>query len=338
MLELEKAWSWREERGLIEELGSLRVFNGSGEGEGAGALSHIAIDRFVERDSSKAHFWVTEWEGAKGETPSALADSIARFLAQKGASSVVALLRPGKGVPAEPRVILGQPPEGKFIAREGKTFFLIRLLGAKHPGLFLDHYPLREWLRARARGLTVLNTFSYTGSLSVASGLGGAAHVTTLDLSSPTIAWAEENWKAHGLPSESARFISGDYFEWLPRLRREGKRFDLVLLDPPSFSRGKAPGSTFSTSKDLRKLHSLAFGVLKPDSFLVTSINSANVSWADYGNDVMTAARDAGVELQILSRIDLPDTFPTSMGREAQRYLKGWILRISSGSGASNTR
>jgi 23S rRNA (cytosine1962-C5)-methyltransferase len=259
--ELEAAWKWRLNRGLIEVQGSLRVFHGSGDG--THELKNISIDRF-EEPSGSAHYWVTEWEASGKAAP---LEGIQEFLRERGATSAVALLRPEKGVPSEPRVILGAPPDQKFTAREGRTLFKIRLIGAKHPGLFLDHYPLRRWLGASARDLRVLNTFSYTGSLSIAAGLGGASHVTTLDLSQPTILWAEENWALNGLAPEKARFIYGDYFEWLPRLKRENKKFDLAILDPPSFSRSK--NGTFSTSKDLRKLHALIFGVLEPESCVV---------------------------------------------------------------------
>jgi 23S rRNA G2069 N7-methylase RlmK/C1962 C5-methylase RlmI len=339
--ELQSAWDRRQERGLLAELGSLRVFHGPGEG--SGPLANVSIDRFFVSDTV-AHYWVTEWESERGARQPFPLAVIRDFLASRGAVSAIALLRPEKGIPAEPRSILGTPPEGRFLALEAGIAFRIQLLGARHPGLFLDHFPLRRWLRARSKGLEVLNTFSYTGSLSVAAGLGGAKQVTTLDLSGATTAWAEENWLANGLALERARFIAGDYFEWLPRLKREGRRFDLVITDPPSFSRSKRGMFSTSNSKDLRKLHAAAFSVLNPGGVLVTSINSANVSWERYADEVLAAATEAGLasaDLEVLSRIDLPETFPTRLrnflARDEERYLKGWILRISSGSGASKT-
>ncbi|MCM2323416.1 MAG: class I SAM-dependent methyltransferase, partial [Oligoflexia bacterium] len=195
----------------------------------------------------------------------------------------------------------------------------------RHPGLFLDHAPLRQWLRRRARDWRVLNTFAYTGSLSVAAGAGGARQVTTLDLARPAIQWAEENWRLNGFSDERARFIAGDVFEWLPRLKREGQTFDCVILDPPSFSHGKK--GNFSTSKDLPRLHALALELLAPGGTLVTSINSAQVSWARFERDVAEAARERRRELEVLAQIDLPETFPTRLGAAQDRYLKGWILR-----------
>src|SRR6202041_44691 len=142
----------------------------------------------------------------------------------------------------------------------------------KHPGLFLDHAPLRAWLKENSKGLNVLNTFAYTGSLSVAAGVGGAKKVTTLDLSRPTLEWARENWELNRLAEKNSDFIFGDYFEWIPRLAKKNQLFDCVILDPPSFSRGKKGG--FSTTKDLRTLHELALDCVAPEGVLVTSINS----------------------------------------------------------------
>src|SRR5690606_24981460 len=152
--------------------------------------------------------------------------------------------------------LFGEVPAGHFSVSEGGRSFLVQLQGVRHPGLFLDLAPLRDWLQARSQGWRVLNAFAYTGSLSVAAGRGGASHVTTIDLSRPTIRWAEENWRENVLPESSARFIAGDVFEWLPRLRREKAEYDCLILDPPSFSRGKK--GSFSTAKDLRRLHELA--------------------------------------------------------------------------------
>lgn len=314
--ELLRAWSWREDRGLFRELGALRVFHGPGEG--SGELRDLAVDLFG------THAWITQWGAV-----SAPAAQIAEFLRAKGVVSAVYLSRPEKGLSEEPKVVLGQPPAGRFAVAEGPARYLIQLTGARHPGLFLDHLPVRQWLNSRSSGWRLLNTFAYTGSLSVAAALGGAAHVTTLDLSTATIQWARENWMANGLASDAARWIAGDALEWLGRLRREGERFDCVILDPPSFSRGKK--GSFSTSRDLPRLHEWALELVEDQGVLITSINSANVTWSRYEADVLAAARSRGLKLEVLRRIDQPETFPSPLGAERERYLKGWILRVTRG-------
>lgn len=318
MRDLERAWDWREKRSVLDRLEAVRVFHGPGEG--TGALSKIAVDRFGP------HYWITQW--GKESAAKATLNRIAEFLASKEARSVVTLVRPERELPEEAQALFGEVPEEQFLVTEEGMRAWIRFKGVRHPGLFLDHLPLRRWLRERARGWRVLNTFAYTGSLSVAAGLGGASHVTTLDLSKATVAWAEENWKLNGLEADRARFIGGDVFEWLPRLKREGVRMDCVILDPPSYSRGKK--GDFSTARDLKKLHAMAFDLLEDDGVLATSINSANVSWSKFEAEVLAAAREKGRKLEILGRVDLPDTFPTRLGEDEERYLKGWVLRVRS--------
>ena len=315
MCELQDAWSRREKRGLLAESEALRIFHGPGEG--VGDTRDIAIDRFGD------HYWVTQWESP--EMKSDLTKRVTEFLGGIGARSAVMLRRPAKGVPAEASAILGAPPAEAFAVAEGRGRFLIRLIGVTHPGLFLDHAPLRTWLAKHSREWKVLNTFAYTGSLSVAAGLGGASHVTTLDLSKTTLDWARENWKCNGLSEGSGRFISGDVFEWLPRLKRSNEKFDCVILDPPSFSRGKK--GSFSTAKDLEKLHELAMRVLGPQGVLITSINSSNVTWKRFETDVASAAKSAGREFEVLHRIELPESFPVRPEAPEEGYLKGWVLK-----------
>ena len=172
------------------------------------------------------------------------------------------------------------------------------------------------------KGKTVLNTFSYTGSLSLAARFGGASHVTTLDLSRPTIEWAKTNWKLNHLPEESSDFIFGDVFEWLPKFKKRERSFDVVILDPPSFSRGTK--GNFSTSKDLKKLHSLAVDLLNPKGLLITSINSRNVSKEQYLDEVEAAAKSLGRKVKVLKELGAPSSsFPK------WDSLKGWVFEVS---------
>ena len=326
MSDFESAWQWRQRIGLMNHSDALRVFHGPGEG--VGDSRYFAIDKFSD------HYWVTQWESSFSSgsgtalSPAqltAIRNRIVEFLRIKNATSVVAMIRPEKGVPSEPSVWYGTPPEGRFVIQEDEMRFWIQLQKSRHPGLFLDHFPLRKWLRQFSRGKRVLNTFAYTGSLSVAAGLGGADSVTTLDLSKPSVDWAIENFKLNDLSDSKHRTISGDVFEWLPRLKREKQAFDCIILDPPSFSHGKK--QNFSTAKDLEKLHSLAMELLARGGVLITSINSANVSWKKYESDLLAAAKKQKLEFKILKQIDLPESFPTRLGGSQDRYLKGWILQ-----------
>jgi 23S rRNA G2069 N7-methylase RlmK/C1962 C5-methylase RlmI len=322
--QLENAWSLREKTKSFEGTEAVRIFYGPTEGQEF--LSEIAIDQYG------SHAWVTEWESSRsrseGAGHKAAIQEVIEFLKKKKYLSAVALFRPEKDIPATPQILFGTPPLERFSVSEGAAKFWIQLQEVKHPGLFLDHAPLRKWLLSNTKGLRVLNTFAYTGSLSIAAGLGGAAHVTTLDLSKPTIEWARANWTLNDLAAEASDFIYGDYFEWLPKLHRKDRKFDCVILDPPSFSRGSSKKKgNFSTSKDLVALHENALDVLAPHGFLITSLNSANVSKKKYASEIQSACKAKGMKLEVLREISLPASFPIPTGEEP--YLKGWILKRS---------
>lgn len=174
-----------------------------------------------------------------------------------------------------------------------------------------------------SNGLTVLNTFAYTGSLSVAAGMGGAAMVTTLDLSPHYIEWAKQNWSENNLPLEKSDFIYGDVFEWLPRFHKRDRRFDMIIVDPPSSSRGKH--GHFSTKQNLVELHDRVFPLLSPNGIVVTSINSAQISWRRFEADILKAADNQHVRVKIIKKLGLPESFPAPTPEES--YLKGFIIK-----------
>jgi 23S rRNA G2069 N7-methylase RlmK/C1962 C5-methylase RlmI len=337
---LAAAFACREQSGLLQNTDALHMFHGPGESQLQNAalqavLKNLSIDRFGQ------HAWVTLWEEQANSAihelfKKNLCAPLCDFLQQHFTSAVL-LYRPLKGVPENPSVLFGAPPSERFSVHEGNTCeglakYWIQLQDAKHPGLFLDHAPLRAWLMQNSKGLRVLNTFAYTGSLSVAAAISGASHVTTLDLSKATMRWAEANGELNGLNGDRARWIAGDVFEWLPRLKKETAQgkiplFDMVIMDPPSFSRSDK--GAFSTAKDLPKLHELALDILAPGGLLITSINSAQISWPQFEKDILQAAKQKNCTLQVLKRLEQPETFPNWLHEQAdERYLKGFILRV----------
>jgi 23S rRNA (cytosine1962-C5)-methyltransferase len=303
--------------------GAVRIFHGPGEGS-PGDFARIAIELFR---SEQTYAWVFVWEEPGSfALSSETRETLIAFLRSLDVAGAVLLERPERGTPADASLLFGEVPEKSDAEEEGLRF-RIRYLGTKHPGLFLDHAPLRAWLRgggekdATLAGRRVLNTFAYTGSLSVAARAGGASAVTTLDLSRPTVNWARENWEMNfGEGDASGDFIFGDVFEWLPKLAKRGDRFDVVILDPPSFSRSEK--KVFSTAKDLPALHASALRLLNPQGLLITSINSAQISAAKFRAEVEAGASEENRRLREVRALGAPpESFP---GAE---YLKGWIFR-----------
>ena len=309
-LELKTAYEWRQKLGLLQNTETLRIFYDP---------ATIAIDLFQE------HAWITQWGNLRAHI---LPDTIA-FLKElspwgKKIQSIVLMDRSQVASEKEVHTLWGTPPTSRFSVTENKVPYLIQLDHGKHPGLFLDHAPLREYLTTTQAKKRVLNLFSYTGSLSVAAGVAGAEHVTTLDLSKSTIEWAEANWANAKLDSAHARFIYGDVFEWLPKFIKKNEQYDTILCDPPSFSRSK--NGVFSTNKDSQRLHELILPLLKVNGVLVTSINSENYPEQAFLRDIHDASEKTGASLQVLKRIDLPESFATSTRDLGERYLKGFYL------------
>jgi 23S rRNA (cytosine1962-C5)-methyltransferase len=319
---LSKAFARRES--ALAASGAVRIFHGPGESPAGSELSRVAIELFRDEASGESHAWVFVWEekGRLKLSPGTSA-GISEFLRGASVASAVVLERPERGTPEDPAPLFGVAPASSDVL-EKTSRYRIRYLGTKHPGLFLDHLPLRDWLRAGGRdleGKRVLNTFAYTGSLSVAARQGGAAAVTTLDLSKPTIAWARENWELNfGAGDSTGDFIYGDVFEWMPKLEKRGERYDVVILDPPSFSRSEK--RVFSTAKDLPDLHGQALRLLAPNGLLITSINSAKISEDEFREEIEKGARSVGRRLSEVKKLGAPaDSFPGA------GYLKGWVLR-----------
>jgi 23S rRNA (cytosine1962-C5)-methyltransferase len=304
------------ERRPLGDRGALRIFHGPGEGEGEGGPERlICCDKYGE------HAWVSvEGESLPEKT---LAD-LRRSLAAAGFQSAAVVYRHRRGGHTEPaEALLGELPE-PFTVENCGLRFEIRFRDQRHPGLFLDMDFARRWLKQNSGKKRVLNLFSYTGSLSVAAGAGGAAGVTSVDLSKPFTRWAETNWRLNRLPEEAGEFLFGDSFDWLKRWKRQKRVFDLIVCDPPSFSSGRR---AFSTAKNLGELHDLIFQVMAPEGELVTSINSSGISQKRFLSEILEAAKRQRRTAVQVEEFSLPPEFPTR--RDEDKYLKGAILRAN---------
>ena len=313
---LKESFFLRETLNLHSETEALRIFYGPGETRDP-ELSQIAIDLFLD------HAWITQWKEVKPGTLAKVSEVLKGHFGEK-LRAIVLMDRSKVASEADVIPLDGPVRTGRFSVKEFGVPYLAQMENTKHPGLFLDHAPLRKWLLHTQKNKRVLNLFSYTGSLSVAAAMGGAKQVTTLDLSKATIDWAKENWANAKLPSEMGDFIYGDVFEWLPKMRKRNAEFDTILCDPPSFSRSK--NGTFSTNKDGAKLHAEILPLLAKGGILVTSINSENVSERNFLKDIETASEITGTKLKLIGRVDLPESFPTRLDL-GERYLKGFYLQ-----------
>ncbi len=233
---------------------------------------------------------------------------------------------PDEQLPAlAPSKPLRGPDLGEFVAHEEGLAYVIRPGEGLSTGLFPDMREGRARVRAWAAGRRVLNTFAYTCGFGVAATSGGAARVLNLDLSKTVLAWGQANYRANDFEPDPHDFVFGDVFDWLARLAKRGDRFDLVILDPPGFSRTKS--RAFSAARDYGELAGLAARVTAPDGLLLACCNVAELPWKSFRERVLAGLAAAGRPPAVEGVYHEPALdFPTPMGGEP--YLKMVLLRV----------
>jgi 23S rRNA (cytosine1962-C5)-methyltransferase len=239
-----------------------------------------------------------------------------------------------EGVPLErgkvgETVVHGERPPQEMAVLERWTPFRVRLLGARHTGLFTDMREERQRLQSLAAGLRVLNTFSYTGGFSVAAALGGAHEVVSVDVVAKVHDWARENFRLSGLDPGAHRFVRMDTMEYLDLAARKGWTFGAIVLDPPTFARAKA--ASWSLGRHYPALIRRALEVLEPGGYLWVSANSASAREAEVDRWIQVASSAARRPLALIARGGQPLDYPAPPGFPRYRYLKIRVLRAGGG-------
>jgi 23S rRNA (guanine2445-N2)-methyltransferase / 23S rRNA (guanine2069-N7)-methyltransferase len=141
-------------------------------------------------------------------------------------------------------------------------------------GIFLDHRLTRARLRAAARGTRFLNLFAYTGTATVYAAAGGASATTSVDMSRPYLEWAQRNMALNGFAGAAHQFVQEDCRAWLASAAHAAQRFDLIFLDPPTFSNSKRMDGVLDIERDHAELISACMRLLGPEGLLVFSTNA----------------------------------------------------------------
>ncbi|ELY5815074.1 bifunctional 23S rRNA (guanine(2069)-N(7))-methyltransferase RlmK/23S rRNA (guanine(2445)-N(2))-methyltransferase RlmL [Cronobacter turicensis] len=161
--------------------------------------------------------------------------------------------------------------KGEFMeVHEFNARLLVNLTDYLDTGLFLDHRIARRMLGQMSKGKDFLNLFSYTGSASVHAGLGGARSTTTVDMSRTYLEWAERNLRLNGLSGRAHRLIQADCLSWLAE---SDEQFDLIFIDPPTFSNSKRMEETFDVQRDHLRLMKDLKRLLRRDGTIMFSNN-----------------------------------------------------------------
>ena len=154
---------------------------------------------------------------------------------------------------------------------EGTGKLLVNFTDYLDTGLFLDHRPIRFMIGKQARGKRFLNLFSYTGAATVHAGLGGAETSTSVDMSKTYLDWARRNLELNGLADGRHELVQADCIDWVRRQR--GARYDLIFLDPPTFSNSKRMRDHFDVQRDHADLLQAVSSLLSEDGVLIFSNN-----------------------------------------------------------------
>lgn len=213
-----------------------------------------------------------------------------------------------------PRIITGTVAE-RFPVRENGLTFLAGFGEGLSTGLFMDQRENRaRLLRMNLTGKTVLNSFAYTCAFSVAAAKVGAT-TTSVDLSRNYLEWGKENFRANQLDPGGHEFVAGDAFEWFERFAKRGRQWDVVLVDPPTFSTTKQ-GRVFQAERDYPELATLAAKLVKPGGMLFCSTNQRTLTPERFE----AVVRGAGRPVTALEFVTAP--FDFRLAERERPYLK----------------
>ena len=192
-------------------------------------------------------------------------------------------------------------------------------------GFFLDQKYNRLAIQRLCRDADVLDCFTHTGSFALNAAYAGAASVLGVDASQTAVDMAGKNAELNGF-SDRVRFMKADVMELLPEMNREGKKFDVVILDPPAFAKAKA--NVRNASKGYRELNREGMKLVRDGGFLATCTCSHFMTRELFEKALRLAAADAHVRLRLVeARAQAPD-HPILMTQEESSYLKFYVFQI----------
>jgi len=223
-------------------------------------------------------------------------------------------------------LLYGEEPPEKIEIREHAQKFHVDVRQGHKTGFYLDQRDNRDYLYKHAAGKTVLNCFSYTGGFGVAAALGGAAMVTNVDTSAPMLALGSENMQLNGIDEKCYENIEADVFCLLRKFRAEGRKFDIIVLDPPKFADAK--NHMDKACRGYKDIAILGFQLLNPGGQLYTFSCSGLMVPELFLKITADAALDAGTDAHIIKRFSQAPDHAVSLHFPESHYLKGLLLNI----------
>ncbi len=282
-------------------------------------LSGMVVDRFAD------YLTVQFTSLALGERRQLVADVLTELLAPKGI-----YLRTEKGIgqleglELHDGMLSGEAPPPELLIEENGLRFAVNVTEGQKTGYYLDQRDNRLAVGKLAAGRRVLDAFCYSGGFGVYAARGGASMVECVDASEPALKLAERNAALNGLGNLTV--TQADVFNYLGKLVSEGRKYDLVVLDPPKFARNRA--AVPKALQGYRKLHQHAMKLLDRDGVLVSCCCTGLITSEVLEGLIAQVAIDSKRELQILERRGPAPDHPTSVTCPEATYLKCLISRV----------
>jgi 23S rRNA (cytosine1962-C5)-methyltransferase len=235
-------------------------------------------------------------------------------------------LRELEGLPLYREVLKGSPEETQQVITDGGISYRVDILEGQKTGFFLDQRENRRIVRRFAEGADVLDVYTNDGGFALNAMHAGAKSTTMVDISQEALQRAEQNARMNGLGNFS--IIAADAFDALAGLRQEQRSFDLVVLDPPSFTKSRK--SVPTALKAYTKLNRMGLQLVRDEGFLATASCSHHVSEEDFLAAVHLGALHAGKHLRLISRNAQPPDHPVLLSMPETGYLKFACFYVTS--------
>jgi 23S rRNA (cytosine1962-C5)-methyltransferase len=307
---VDEAWELRR-RLLPPKTDAFRLLFGEGDG-----LPGVVVDVYA------GFAVIVSYSSALSQVVGWVADALA---ARPEIRGVCERVTRRKDRASELRPLSGErPPEVALIEEHGLRYEVDFEAGQK-TGLFLDHRDNRHFLRGLAAGKSVLNLFAYTGAFSVSCAAGGATRVTSVDIAAPAIEAASRNVAHNALPPAVHEGVAADVFEFLESAKAKGRRWDLVIADPPSFASSRS--ELFGALRAYKKLHAAALSVLTPGGLYAGASCTAQVSPDAFRQTLAEGAARVSQRLTVVHEVAHAPDHPYAAGHLEGRYLKFLLCR-----------
>jgi len=312
---LERAIESRRELGLVGTDTACRLVFAESDG-----LPGLVVDRYAD-------FVVCQFLSAGAEHWRAeIAGSLVELCGPRGIyERSEASARRKEGLPSQRGVLRGEAPPAEIEVRMGSTHWLIDVVNGQKTGAYLDQQRNRGRVAELAAGAEVLDGFAYTGGCAITALVAGASGATLVESSTEALRTAEREAAANGV-ADRCRLLAASVFDELRLQRDDGRRYDLVVLDPPKFVHSAEQVS--AGSRGYKDVNMLGFELVRPGGLLATFSCSGHVDAALFQKIVAGAALDAGRDAQILERLSQPPDHPIAIEFPEAEYLKGLILRV----------